>query len=89
MSFLRSYLNNQINNEKKERNTALGYLVIFLLKESWKAQINFQISNTGNLLCLVQELQKGEEEQRGGRRRKKKTKKKKALRNIWTTKRNF
>lgn len=68
--------------------------MIFLLKESWKARISFLISNTGNLLCLVQELQKGKEEQGGGRREKNNTKKerkkeKKALRNVWTTKRNF
>lgn len=68
-------------------------MVIFLLKESWKARISFLISNTGNLLCLVQELQKGKEEQGRGRREKnnteKKKKEKKALRNVWTTKRNF
>lgn len=50
---------------QKERNTALGgvvVVVIFFAKVSWKAQINFQHSNTGNLRHPIQEFQKGKEE---------------------------
>jgi len=38
--------------------------VIFFVKVSWKAQINLQHSNTGNLLHLTQEFQKGKKKKK-------------------------
>lgn len=63
---LRLHLNNPINNAKVKKYSfgIGGFVVIFFVKVPWKAQINFQHSNTGNLLHLIQEFPERKKEKK-------------------------